>query len=103
MAKYYRSDPWDYGAYETGRTRPPKKKGCLTPFLLMAVIALSGLMFMAGFLLCGKYGFALVGCLIGYGLALLRAYKSLDGMNGDISGYCICISELCAVLAFALL
>ena len=50
MAKYYRSEPWDYGAYETGRTRPPKKKGCLTPFLLMAVIALSGLVSALSFL-----------------------------------------------------
>ena len=50
MAKYYRSDPWDYGAYETGRTRPPKKRGCLTPMLLMAVIALSGLVSVLSFL-----------------------------------------------------
>ena len=50
MAKYYRSDPWDYGAYETGRTRPPKKKGCLTPLLLMTVIALSGLVSVLSFL-----------------------------------------------------
>ena len=50
MAKYYRSDPWDYGAYETGRTRPPKKRGCLTPLLLMTVIALSGLVSLLSFL-----------------------------------------------------
>ena len=50
MAKYYRSEPWDYGAYETGRTRPPKKKGCLTPLLLMTVIALSGLVSVLSFL-----------------------------------------------------
>ena len=50
MAKYYRSDPWNYGAYETGRTRPPKKKGCLTPLLLMTVIALSGLVSVLSFL-----------------------------------------------------
>ena len=50
MAKYYRSDPWDYGAYETGRTRPPKKKGCLTPLLLMIVIALCGLVSVLSFL-----------------------------------------------------
>ena len=56
-----------------------------------------------GFLLCGKYGFALVGCLAGYGLALRRAYKSLDGMNGDISGYALTIGELCAVAVFALI
>ena len=57
----------------------------------------------AGFLLCGKYGFALAGCLVGYGLALLRAYGSLDGMNGDISGYCLTIGELCAVAVYALI
>ena len=57
----------------------------------------------AGFLLCGKYGFALIGCLIGYGLALWRAYKSLDGMNGDISGYALTIVELCAVAVYALI
>ena len=57
----------------------------------------------AGFLLCGKYGFALVGCLAGYGLALRRAYKSLDGMNGDISGYALTIGELCAVAMYSLL
>ena len=57
----------------------------------------------AGFLLCGKYGFTLVGCLVGYGFALLRAYRSLDGMNGDISGYALTIGELSAVAVYALL
>ena len=57
----------------------------------------------AGFLLCGKYGFALVGCLAGYGLALRRGYQSLEGMNGDISGYALTIGELCAVAVFALI
>ena len=57
----------------------------------------------ASFLLCGKYGFALIGCLIGYGLALRRAYKSLEGMNGDISGYALTIGELCAVAVYALI
>ena len=57
----------------------------------------------AGFLLCGKYGFAPVGCLAGYALALRRGYKSLDGMNGDIAGYALTIGELCAVAVYALL
>ena len=56
----------------------------------------------AGFLLCGKYGFALIGGLVGYGLALCRGYKSLEGMNGDISGYALTIGELCAVAVYAL-
>ena len=57
----------------------------------------------AGFLLCGKYGFALVGGLIGYGLALRRGYKSLEGMNGDISGYALTLGELAAGAVLALL
>ena len=57
----------------------------------------------AGFLLCGKYGFAPVGCVAGYALALRRGYKSLDGMNGDIAGYALTIGELCAVAVYALL
>ena len=57
----------------------------------------------AGFLLCGKYGFALLGCLAGYGLALRRGYHSLEGMNGDISGYALTLGELCAVAVYALL
>ena len=57
----------------------------------------------AGFLLCGKYGFALLGCLAGYGFALRRGYKSLEGMNGDISGYALTIGELCAAAVYALI
>ena len=70
----------------------------------MVVLAIMLAVFLAaGFLLCGKYGFALIGGLVGYGLALLRAYKSLDGMNGDISGYALTIGELCAVAVYALI
>ena len=68
---------------------------------LVVVGVMLCLFLVAGFLLCGKYGFALMGCLIGYGLALLRAYKSLEGMNGDISGYALTIGELCAVAVYA--
>lgn len=47
-------------------------------------------------------GFALVACLAGYGIALKKSYGSLQGMNGDISGFCLCIGELCAVIAAVL-
>ena len=57
----------------------------------------------AGFLFCGKAGFALLGCLAGYGLALRRGYKSLEGMNGDISGYALTLGELAAVAVYALI
>ncbi len=55
------------------------------------------------FVVCGKYGFVIVGGLCGYGLALWRSYRLLDGMNGDVSGYCLTISELCAVAVFVLI
>lgn len=56
-----------------------------------------------GFLQCRRYGFALLGCIAGYALALRRGYKSLGGMNGDISGYALTIGELCAVAVYALI
>ena len=57
----------------------------------------------AGFLLCGRHALALLGGLAGYGIALRKAYKALEGMNGDISGYALTISELCAVAVLAIL
>ena len=56
-----------------------------------------------GFWLLGKYGFVLIGGLLGYVLALRHSYGLLEGMNGDISGYCLTISELCAVAVYTLL
>ena len=58
---------------------------------------------MAGFLLCGKYGWVLLGCLAGYALALSRGYRSLQGMNGDLSGYALTWGELCGLGVYALL
>ena len=75
-----------------------KPKSHMVVLMVMLMIFLA-----AGFLLCGKFGFSLVGCLIGYGFALWRAYKSLEGMNGDISGYALTIGELCAVAVYALI
>ena len=78
-----------------GQKKPKSHMAVLTAMLCVFLIA--------GFLLCGKYGFVLIGCLIGYGLALRRGYKSLEGMNGDISGYALTIGELCAVAVYALI
>ena len=70
---------------------------------MVAVAVMLGIFLAAGFLFCGKYGAVLIGCLVGYGLALRRAYQSLDGMNGDISGYALTLGELCAVAVYALI
>lgn len=56
-----------------------------------------------GFLLRFRCGLVLVVELAAYGLALLRSYRSLKGMNGDISGYCLTIGELAALGALAIL
>ena len=75
-----------------------KPKGHL---LILAVQLI--LFLLAGFTLCGRSAPALIGCLVGYALALRRAYRSLEGMNGDISGYALSIAELCAVAVLALI
>lgn len=51
------------------------------------------------FALCGRGGFAALVCTAGYGAALLRAYRSLRGMNGDISGYSLTLAELAGYAA----
>ena len=71
--------------------------------LLVVPAVLLCLFLATGFLLCGTGGFVLAGCLVGYGLALLRAYRSLGGMNGDIAGFSLTIGELCAVAVYALI
>ena len=70
----------------------------------VAVLVLMTVLFVGfGFLLCGRYGFVLLGCLTGYSLSLRKAYRSLEGMNGDISGYALTVSELWAVAVLALI
>lgn len=75
------------------RQRPKSHIWILTIQLCAAVAA--------GFWLCGGNGLALLGCLAGYGAALRRGYRSLAGMNGDISGYALTLGELCAVAVYA--
>lgn len=70
---------------------------------IVVLLSMTALFITSGFLLFGRYGFVLLGCLVGYGVALWKAYKSLEGMNGDISGYALSIAELCAIAVYALL
>lgn len=78
------------------KTARPKAHICVLAGILCAAIG-------AGFLLCGRYGFALVGAAAGFGLALWRGYRALGGMNGDIAGYALTIGEVCAVAVYAML
>ena len=81
------------GAFKEGVT---KAQPVILSVMLAAALAV-------GFVLCGKYAFALVAEVIAYALALRKGFRSLDGMNGDISGYALTLSELAAVAVFALL
>ena len=56
-----------------------------------------------GFWMGANCGLTLLFCAAGFSLALLRAYRSLKGMNGDISGYCLTIGELTGLAALAIL
>ena len=70
---------------------------------LAAVSSMLCLFLILGFALWGRMGFALIGCMAGYGLALHRGFRNLKGMNGDIAGYALTVSELCGAAVFALL
>ena len=70
---------------------------------LVVLSAMLCLFTVLGFVLCGRMGFALIGCMAGYALALHRGFHSLEGMNGDIAGYALTIGELCGAAVFALL
>ena len=69
---------------------------------LAVLIAMLAVFLALGFLTCGKQAVALLGVLVGYGFALGRGYKSLEGMNGDIAGYALTIGELCAAAVISL-
>ena len=72
-------------------------KGHLTALAVMLLAFLT-----AGFLVTGKYGIVLPGVLAGYGIALRRGFRSLEGMNGDIAGYALTTGELWAAALLAL-
>lgn len=74
----------------------PKSHVAIVFSLLCLTIILS-------FILFGRFAFALLGVLAGYGLALAKSYRSLEGMNGDISGYCLTLSELAGGAVLVLL
>ena len=70
--------------------------------LLILGVMLTGTL-AAGFFLWGKAAICLLGTLIGYGFALRKGYKSLEGMNGDISGYALTLGELAGLATLAIL
>lgn len=83
----------------TSQYAAQKKPASHTAILSMELaLCLAG-----GFLAGWKTGLALLACLAGHTLALRSAYRSLDGMNGDISGYALTLGELCGAAVWSLL
>ena len=70
------------------------------PAILLAMLTAA---FALAWLLCGYMTLVLLGELIGYALALRKGYASLDGMNGDISGFALTLSELTGLAIWAVL
>lgn len=66
-----------------------------TTILLFVIIA--------GFLFLGIYGFSSIAVILGYLFSLRRAFQSLNGMSGDISGYALTFGEVCGIAVLALL
>lgn len=82
----------------SGSFREGLHRGQVIALAVMLAAAL-----VCGFALFGKPGFVLIGELAGYALALRKGFQSLEGMNGDISGYALTIAELTAMAAWAVL
>lgn len=55
------------------------------------------------YIFCKKYVFAVLGAVWGYLFSLCKGYKNLDGINGDVAGYALTVSEFCGILVLALL
>ena len=67
--------------------------------VLIVMLALSVAL---GFTFLGSYGFASLAVIGGYLLYLFRAFRSLGGMSGDISGYALTFGEFCGIVVYAL-
>ena len=57
----------------------------------------------AGFFFLGKSGFAGLAVILGYCHHIYRAFRSLDGMSGDVSGYALTFAEVCGIAVYALI
>lgn len=81
------------GTYRNGI----KKSHAIYLFAMLFVVIICSALFI------GKYVFVTVAVLAGYIYSLQKAFRSLDGMSGDVSGYALTIGELCGIAAYALI
>lgn len=78
-----------------------QKKAGTTDILIPVVCTLAAAAY--GFWVTPKAIVVLLVELAAFGLALRKGYHALEGMNGDIAGYGLTISELAALAALAML
>lgn len=70
---------------------------------LVFIAAVTVVTAVLGLVFLGRYGYVSAVTAAGYLLYMLRAYRSLGGMSGDISGYALTFGELCGIIAFVLI
>ena len=79
----------------TGFAKNKKHIAVLTVMLVFTAVC--------SYIFCGIYALAVMGAAFGYIFALHKGYKNLDGVNGDVTGYALTVSELCGIFVLALL
>lgn len=79
---------------------PAFKRSAWRSVLLVFVFAAAAVL---SFTISGRYGFLCAAQVLGYGAALGVGIGRLGGMNGDISGFALTISETAALVLCAVL
>lgn len=87
---------------ETSKYAGVYRKGIRKSHVIVLSLVLAAAVTL-GFIFLGKFGFVSLGVIAGYLLFLIRAFRSLGGMSGDVSGYAMTIAELCGIAVFALI
>jgi len=71
-----------------------------TPAAALAILLIA---FLTGCLWLGMAAFTpLLATAAGYACAMAFAYRTMDGVSGDLAGYSLCIGELCGLAALAI-
>ncbi len=86
---------------ETSQFSGKYREGIKKSHVVSICIIIAAACIMAA-IICKIYAVTLAAVVVGYALALRKAYKNLEGMNGDIAGYSLSVSELCGVVTYAL-
>ena len=89
-----RLPPMQTSQYSGGIEYPKRHRAVLWIVVILSTAAAIALWKTAGI--------AIPAVIAGHCWALQRAYRSLEGMNGDIAGFCITVSELCGAVALSI-